>query len=180
MILYSAHMSLSSCWRNDIKPSEFCWHSLMMVMSCYREGEFPGSDCPKCNEVLCPKPGGDCPQGLVPDICGCCPQGLCGLAEGEKCFNASLAGVLPPESRKFGGCGANLHCLLRPDLKPRVSDYREKRVVVQSLSVCGPRLTSYRYNIRVDFLSDDAWALTGNFWKLTVKSFNNKLLGYNS
>jgi hypothetical protein len=84
---------------------------------------------------------------------------LCGLAEGEKCFNASLAGVLPAESRKLGVCGANLHCLLRPDLKPRVSDYREKRAVVQSLSVCGPRLTSYLYNIRVDFLSDEAWKL---------------------
>lgn len=84
-----------------------------------RGGEFPSSDCPKCNEEQCPKPEEDCPQGLVPDICGCCPHGLCGLAEGEKCFNASLSAVLPPETRKYGLCGANLHCLLRSDLTSR-------------------------------------------------------------
>ena len=91
-------------------------------MSCYRGDQFPSSDCPDCNVELCPKAGAECPQGLVPDICGCCPQGVCGLSEGKKCFNASLSGVLPAESRKYGVCGANLHCLLRPDLKLRVSD----------------------------------------------------------
>ncbi|PSN40882.1 Insulin-like growth factor-binding protein-related protein 1 [Blattella germanica] len=84
-----------------------------------RGGEFPHKDCPKCNEELCPKAGTDCPQGIVPDICGCCSQGVCGLSEGENCFNATLGDVLPPESRKYGLCGANLHCLLREDLTPR-------------------------------------------------------------
>jgi hypothetical protein len=96
--------------------------AIAVFLICCREGEFPSEDCPKCNEEQCPKPGEDCPHGLVPDVCGCCPQGLCGLAEGEKCFNASLAAILPPETRKYGPCGANLHCLLRRDLTPRVSD----------------------------------------------------------
>jgi hypothetical protein len=93
-------------------------NAIAVMAICYREG-----DCLKCNEEECPKPGEECPQGLVPDICGCCPHGLCGLAEGEKCFNISLAAVLPPDTRKYGPCGANLHCLLRPDLAPRVSDF---------------------------------------------------------
>jgi hypothetical protein len=101
--------------------SSTCGVSTSGFCVCCRASEFASSDCPKCNEEHCPKPGGDCPQGLVSDVCGCCPQGVCGLAEGDKCFNASLSGVLPPETRKYGLCGANLHCLLRPDLTSRVS-----------------------------------------------------------
>ena len=124
-------------------------------MSCYRGDEVPGSDCPECNEELCPKPGDECPQGLVPDICGCCPQGLCGLSEGKKCFNASLSRVLPAESRKYGVCGANLHCLLRSDLRLRVSDLYRIRAVMRSLSVGGPRLIACR-SAGSDFMSDDS------------------------
>lgn len=106
-----------------------------MLVFCYRGGEFLSRDCPKCIEELCPKPGEDCPQGLVPDICDCCPQGVCGLAEGDKCFNASLLAVLPPENRKYRLCGANLHCLLRPDLTSRVS-------YVKCLSTGGTRFAN--------------------------------------
>ncbi|KAJ9580987.1 hypothetical protein L9F63_023836, partial [Diploptera punctata] len=48
-----------------------------------------------------------------------CPKWVCGLPEGSNCFNASLSAILPPESRKYGLCGANLHCLLRLDLASR-------------------------------------------------------------
>jgi hypothetical protein len=117
-----------------------------VLIICYREGEFPSRDCPKCNEEQCPKPGEDCPQGLVPDICGCCLHGLCGLAEGEKCFNASLSAVLPPETWKYGLCGANLHCLLRPDLTSRVSDFRaiifSKNIPLAPLFCNQPRTSS--------------------------------------
>jgi len=116
--------------------------NLLTSISGYRGDEFPSRDCPECNEELCPKPGAECPQGLVPDICGCCPQGVCGLSEGKKCFNASLSRVLPAESRKYGVCGGNLHCLLRPDLKSRVSDLHSKRAVVRCLSVGGPRIVA--------------------------------------
>ncbi|XP_069704972.1 insulin-like growth factor-binding protein-related protein 1 [Periplaneta americana] len=100
--------------------------ALLLALACCgsalridRGGEFPSKNCPKCIEENCPKPEAECPRGFVPDICGCCPQGVCGLAEGDKCFNATLAGVLPPDARRYGLCGANLHCLLRPDLAPR-------------------------------------------------------------
>ena len=130
-------MSVSGGWRDDNECPSVSVSSLIFT-SCYRGGESPSRDCPKCNEEICPKHADECPQGLVPDVCGCCPQGLCGLADGEKCFNVSLSKVLPPESRKFGVCGANLHCLLRPDLKFRVSDVHGAVFVSPSvsLSVC--------------------------------------------
>ena len=55
-------------------------------------------------------------------------------------------------------CGANLHCLLRPDLKFRVSDLHGKRAVARCLSVGGPLLIACRSagsNLRADFMSDD-------------------------
>jgi hypothetical protein len=116
----------ASCLIVDSSGVQNSCSATTVLIICYRGTEFPSWDCPKCNEEQCPKPGEDCPQGLVPDICGCCPHGLCGLAEGEKCFNASLTAVLPPETRKYGMCGANLHCLLRPDLTSRVSDFHAK------------------------------------------------------
>ena len=137
-------------------------------MSCHRGGGSPSIDCPECNEELCPKPGAECPQGLVPDICGCCPQGVCGLSEGKKCFNASLSRVLPAESRKYGVCGANLHCLLRPDLKSRVSGLHGKRAVVWFLSVSGPRLIACRSagsRLLADFMSDDGGFKLG-IWEM--------------
>jgi hypothetical protein len=116
----------ASCLIVDLSGVQNSCSATTVLIICYREGEFPSRDCPKCNEEQCPKPEEACPQGLVPDICGCCLHGLCGLAEGEKCFNASLSAVLPPETKKYGQCGANLHCLLRPDLTSRVSDFHTR------------------------------------------------------
>jgi hypothetical protein len=123
-----------SCLIVDFSGVQSSGPGVTALVICYREGEHLSKDCLKCNEEECPKPG-DCPQGLVPDICDCCPHGLCGLAEGEKCFNVSLSAALPPEARKYGPCGANLHCLLRPDLTPRVSDF-----YTQIFSSCNPIL----------------------------------------
>jgi len=109
----------------DVRVATLLLLLLSAIVACVaalrvdRAGQSPHKDCPECHKDQCPKPGAWCPQGLVPDICGCCPQGVCGLAEGQKCFNASLSRVLPVASRKYGVCGANLHCLLRSDLKFR-------------------------------------------------------------
>nr|CAD7196033.1 unnamed protein product [Timema douglasi] len=75
--------------------------------------------CSKCQPEACPESSEKCPVGLVTDLCGCCTQGVCGVVEGEKCYNVSLEPTLPAENKKYGLCGNNLHCLLRPDLSFR-------------------------------------------------------------
>nr|CAD7453315.1 unnamed protein product [Timema tahoe] len=93
-------------------------------------GEFSNRFCSKCQPEACPEIPEKCPVGLVTDLCGCCTQGVCGVVEGEKCYNVSLEPTLPAENKKYGLCGNNLHCLLRPDLSFRVcSTLRVLRVV---------------------------------------------------
>nr|CAD7587635.1 unnamed protein product [Timema genevievae] len=82
-------------------------------------GEFSNRFCSKCQPEACPEIPEKCPVGLVTDLCGCCTQGVCGVVEGEKCYNVSLEPTLPAENKKYGLCGNNLHCLLRPDLSFR-------------------------------------------------------------
>lgn len=73
--------------------------------------------CGKCDPGSCQKVG-KCPVGTVMDFCGCCP--VCGLSEGEKCDNSSLR---LPYNNKYGFCGDNLECQLRPDLTSRVRNH---------------------------------------------------------
>nr|CAD7430849.1 unnamed protein product [Timema monikensis] len=91
-----------------LSPLVFTWsyHSTLMF-------------CSKCQPEACPETPEKCPVGLVTDLCGCCTQGVCGVVEGEKCYNVSLEPALPAENKKYGLCGNNLHCLLRPDLSFR-------------------------------------------------------------
>ncbi|XP_049857879.1 insulin-like growth factor-binding protein-related protein 1 [Schistocerca gregaria] len=73
-----------------------------------------GDRCPdKCDTALCPRSEAACPRGLVPDPCACCPSGLCGLEEGERCFDPRLT---PKKFDRFGQCGDGLVCKSRHDL----------------------------------------------------------------
>lgn len=115
---------------------------ILVVSSIGEENIIPLEGCPKCEDSLCPKSSSTCTNDLVEDLCGCCPGGVCGLAEGEKCYNASIVPPLPKEYRKYGQCGESFHCLLRPDLKPR--DDPEALCICKDLRVvCGSDNRTY-------------------------------------
>ncbi|XP_067000929.2 insulin-like growth factor-binding protein-related protein 1 [Anabrus simplex] len=99
-----------------------------------------GNECPKCEVDSCPKEAAQCPYGLVTDMCGCCPKGVCGLGEGDKCYNKTLS--LPSEAKKYGLCGESLRCLMRPDLTSK--DEPEAMCVCQELQpACGSDNRTY-------------------------------------
>ncbi|ODM98612.1 Insulin-like growth factor-binding protein-related protein 1 [Orchesella cincta] len=92
----------------------------------------PGSEgCGLCDMSACKNPPeSSCAVGLVLDRCSCCY--VCGVGEGNRCYNASIPNL--SYSMDVGMCGTGLSCLLRSDLDPSepresLCECREKKLV---------------------------------------------------
>lgn len=67
-------------------------------------------------------PERSCLLGPVADPCQCCRLGVCGLAEGEPCYNSTVHRNIS-EIHHLGVCASNLICEVRLDIDHSVSLY---------------------------------------------------------
>ncbi|CAF0739952.1 unnamed protein product [Didymodactylos carnosus] len=91
--------------------------------------------CGQCDPGKCPMTSDkECLAGLSLDACGCCQ--VCAQRERELCDHPDA-----PSAKKYGSCGENLQCRIRPEVKTHQEALCECN---DQIELCGSDGKTYR------------------------------------